>query len=50
MNNIVWCIFDMIGVSNSQLLVAIVDDEDKAIQYKRNNPDREIEIEEWEVK
>lgn len=43
-NKTVWCIFD-----DSDLL-AVVDDEDKAILWKRNNPEIDVEIEEWGVK
>lgn len=46
----VWCVFDASDFESRPELIAIVDDEDKAIQLKRNMPNRDIEIEEWMVK
>lgn len=48
--NKVWCIFDASDLESSPRLIMIVDDEDKAIQWKRNNPNFDIEIEEWDVR
>ncbi len=46
----VWCVFDTHEKTKEKILIYIFDDEDKAINCRKVNPQFNIQVEEWDIR